>query len=141
MGALRHLIRRHPGRAWALVALALLMKLVVPAGFMPTASAAGFAIEICSGSALSPALSATGPAAQALAAMAHKPGGEHAPARPDAPCPYAALTLPGVGGVDALQLALALGVILAVGLRPVAGPAARRLAYLRPFLRGPPALG
>jgi hypothetical protein len=132
MAALRPLVLKHPALAAALLALALAMKLLVPAGFMLDASGGTIRLELCSG---------TGPmsAMVAMPGMAHHSGhddGQHHKA--DAPCPYASLTAPGLAGADPLLLALAIGFIVALGVwrsAPTPLPVAPRL---RPPLRGPP---
>lgn len=134
MRGMRHLFRRHAGLAWLVVMLALAMKLLVPAGFMPVLGTNGVTIVICSGS---------GPMTMTMAmpGMA-TPGGDHdAPAKHDAPCAFAGLAAPSLGGADVIQLAIALAAILALGV--LFTPLAQRpvWAFLRPPLRGPPALG
>ncbi|MEG3146479.1 DUF2946 family protein [Sphingomonas sp. RT2P30] len=133
MRGMRHLFRRHARLAWLMVTLALAMKVLVPAGFMPVFGAKGVAIVICSGS---------GPmtATMAMPGMA-TPGGDHdAPGKHEAPCAFAGLAAPGLGGADIIQLAIALAAIVAFGV--LFTPIARRpiWAFLRPPLRGPPAL-
>lgn len=133
MTALRRLFHIHPGIAVAIVALALAMKLLVPAGFMPTVSNGRIVVSICSG---------TGPMTMVVAmpGMAH-----HAPAdtpRHDegasAPCAYAGLMAPSLAAIDPLLLAIALFVAMALALRPVAPPLVAVPARVRPPLRGPP---
>lgn len=135
MRGMRHLFRRHVGLAWLVVTLALAMKLLVPAGFMPVLGANGVEIVICSGS---------GPMTMTMAVpgMAGALGGDHdAPGKHEAPCAFSGLAAPSLGGADVIQLAIALAAIIALGV--LFTPIARRpiWAFLRPPLRGPPALG
>ena len=135
MRAIRHLFRRHAGLAWLVVTLALAMKLLVPAGFMPVLDAGKFEIVICSGN---------GPMTMTMAmpGMAGQHGGDHdAPAKHDAPCAFAGLAAPSLGGADVIQLAIAIAAIVALGIlfRPLAQTLA--WSFVRPPLRGPPALG
>lgn len=55
------------------------------------------------------------------------------------PCPYAALGMAPLAGTDAVLLELALIFILAAGLTAVPSAPLRRISFLRPPLRGPPA--
>jgi hypothetical protein len=135
MRGMRHLFRRHASLAWLMVTLALAMKLLVPAGFMPVLGANGVSIVICSGS---------GPMSMTMAmpGMAGAHGGDHdAPAKHDAPCAFSGLAAPSLGGADAIQLSIALTEIVALGI--LFTPIARRpiWAFLRPPLRGPPPRG
>lgn len=133
MRGMRHLFRHRRGLVWLVVALALVMKVLVPAGFMPVFGTHGVQIVICSGN---------GPMTMEMAMPGQGGGhdGDHgAPARHDAPCAFAGLAAPSLGGADIIQLAIALAAIVALGLAftppaPHAPP-----AFLRPPLRGPPA--
>ena len=133
MTALRRLLRQHRALSAGLLALALLMKLLVPAGFMPVVAGGGIAIELCGG---------TAPAAMTMAmpGMAHHRDKSGHQGR-DVPCAFAGLAAPSLPAVDPLLLALAIAFVMAAGL-PVAVPVpAATRAYLRPPLRGPPAQG
>ncbi len=138
MGSLRFLLRQNALAAWVVIAVALLMKAVVPAGFMPAMTAAGMTVVPCSGmtTVSTPALAMPGMVHHAM--PAHPTGQEQAPAKPDAPCAFAGLTTPGLGGADMVLPALAFAVLVAAAL--LFPPIARitRLAFLRPPLRGPP---
>ena len=125
--------RRH--LAMALIGLALLLKAVIPAGFM-LASDNGrtLTITICSDAT-------SGLKQMQLAIPGKKQGGDHSDtAQKDGHCTFAGLAKVAIGGADAFLLALAFAFILLLGLAP-AGPALRQLPdHLRPPLRGPPAL-
>jgi hypothetical protein len=54
-------------------------------------------------------------------------------------CPFTALSMASLSGADTALLAAALAFILALGLAPVRRTLPRRIHYLRPPLRGPPA--
>lgn len=127
MGMLRLAIRDHRLLACLLFAAALAMRVLVPAGFMP-AAAGGIAVEICSGS---------GPMTMMLELPGVPGKAEH---KTDSPCAFSALSAPGLAGADPIQLAIALALILTTALffAPVAP--VRRVAHLRPPLRGPPLL-
>lgn len=131
MGAIRHHIFGNVAAAWLLLALTLAMKLVVPVGFMPHVVDGGIDLIVCNGMA-EPA---------PMAAMPHMTGHhhDHAPSKPDAPCPFAGLTAPTLGGADVAILATPIAAILAAGLMLRVTKPRARPAYLRPPLRGPPA--
>lgn len=131
MTSLRRFLIDRPWLALALVVLALSVKFVVPAGFMPTASAGGIAITICSG---------TGPMTMVMPSDTTGHAGDEQKAKPDAPCAFAGLALPSLGGADPIQLALALAFVLAIGLASATVWPRLAVAHLRPPLRGPPAL-
>ncbi|MGI4732521.1 MAG: hypothetical protein ACRYFW_12355 [Janthinobacterium lividum] len=137
MRSLRHHLLRHRWLACWIVAAALLMRIVVPAGYMPMASGGAIAIALCPGDG-------PVPAAMAMAGMTdpHALGdhgrGDHGKA--GAPCDYSSLSAPSLGGADAILLALALAFVVAAALRRPAPRRLARLPYLRPPLRGPPAV-
>jgi hypothetical protein len=160
VNGLRHLLRRNALAAWAVIASALLMKAIVPAGFMPMMTTDGLAIVLCSGMAggtttatpPGPAAAMPGMAHSGMAHpdralpdeahpadMGHSRHGEQTPAKPDVPCAFAGLTAPSLGGVDIVLLAAAFAAILAAALLPRPTPPIVRRAFLRPPLRGPPA--
>ena len=110
------------------------MKLLVPGGFMPGLSASGVGIVPCSGTAPMVMVMVMMPGTAAERGRDH-----HAPARPDAPCGFAGLAMPSLGGADPVQLAIALvAIVAAVPAAPARAPI-RRVAYLRLPSRGPPA--
>ncbi|HIQ17418.1 MAG TPA: hypothetical protein EYH41_05390 [Novosphingobium capsulatum] len=55
-------------------------------------------------------------------------------------CPFSSLSMASMTGADPALLALALAFILALGFAPVRTSHPKRVSYLRPPLRGPPAL-
>ncbi len=152
MRTVRHLLaQRH--LAALICAAALLMKLLVPAGYMIAVEGQRIAITLCpSAGPLPPA--ASGPVADAAAggmghhmtmddgAMTHAPAHHHdgskAHDRADTPCAFAGLSAALLGPVDPILLATLIAFVLAAGLLIAAPPAPRRAAYLRPPLRGPP---
>ena len=135
MGNLRTFLRDHHRLAAWLIAMALCMKALVPAGYMIGTQAKVFTIEICSDS--------TGQhlTSQIVVPQNGKPAdsrGEQA--KGDNPCPYSSLAMASLSGADSALLALALAFILALGFAPVRVPALQSPFHLRPPLRGPPAL-
>ncbi|WP_242185660.1 hypothetical protein [Sphingomonas sp. CARO-RG-8B-R24-01] len=142
MTALRPFLHRNALAVWLLIACALLMKAVVPSGFMPVMTANGLEIVLCPGvTADASAGAMPGMMHHAMPAIAKQDGrtpAKQAPAKAETPCAFAGLTLPGLGGVDIVLLVIAVAAIVAAGLffQPIA-PIARS-AFLRPPLRGPP---
>jgi hypothetical protein len=129
MEFLRSRIKDHPRYAALLIIAALLLRVLVPAGFMPDFSSSRFQIVICTGS---------GPVEMSMD-MGEMKGGKHGSghqAQVDQPCGLAA---PALAGADPIQLALALLFIAAAALFFAPVLHVHRLARLRPPLRGPPA--
>lgn len=131
-----------------LCAAMLLVKLLVPTGYMIGQVDGHAAIILCPGSAPVPDMAPMahgGGMAMDDAVMVHAPG-EHGSGHSDKdhgrdmPCAFAGLTAPGLAATDPIQLALLIAFVMGVGLAmPVLLRAAAGL-YLRPPLRGPPAL-
>jgi hypothetical protein len=130
MTRLRRHILGHSRCAAALIALAMLAKLLVPAGFMPSLTAGTITVELCTG---------VGVKTVEMALPGHAGDQKHQPAQADRPCTFAALAAPALGGADPVQLALAVAFVMALGFRIAAVATPRGVAHLRPPLRGPPA--
>ena len=129
----RHLIERR-GVVALVCAAALLLKLIVPTGYMVAADHGRIVVTICSG---------TGPTTMTVDVPGmHEEMGDHG-APDDAgaakmPCAYAGLSAVMLGPTDSIQLAALIAVVLAIGLVATRPPAPSQPAYLRPPLRGPP---
>lgn len=147
MFRLRRLVLTHNALAALVIAVALLMKAVVPAGFMPMLVEGRVVIALCSGFGPVPPIAA----ASTMAGMDHGMvmGAEHGGHdRTDGaqhdnkpqPCAFAGLSAPSLGGADAVVLAIAIAFVLALGVRGVVALPVRRSVRLRPPLRGPPAI-
>ncbi len=138
-------LRSRPGRprtiALAVLACALALRLLIPAGWMPVADAQGLHLVLCSGS---------GPlelpvAPHAMAGMAHHHGhgqhDHHHQGMPDHPCAFAglglALTDPVLPAIAPVQLV----VETLLAPLPTAVSIGRGLAAPPPPPTGPPALG
>ena len=142
MTSLRRLLLDHRALALWLAALALAVRLLVPAGFMVGTIDGRPVLQLCSG---------FGPVAATVMAMAHGDahhvrGSHHErdghresdhPAA-DMPCPYAGLAQVATTPVDPALLVLAIAFVMALGVRATPRPARRDRAYLRPPMRGPP---
>ena len=132
MTAFRHHLRHHPHLAVWLIAAALLMKMLVPTGYMASASAGTIIIELCTG---------FGPRTMTVAmpGMAHHddaPKGDHG--RGEMPCAFAGLSAPSLATADPILLAIAIAFVIAAAFRVVATGAVTAPPFLRPPLRGPP---
>jgi hypothetical protein len=136
MTRFRALTRRHARLALGLVALALAMKALVPAGFMLSAAGDRFlTVTICA--------DASGVAKQVRIAIPAKgeAGSDHSEAADKSqPCAFAGLGHAALGGADPVLLAAALAFILLIGFAPLRAPPTRDIPFLRPPLRGPPSL-
>jgi hypothetical protein len=135
MTRLRALICDHARLTLVLLALALAVKAVVPAGFMLSAGGDQFlTVTICS--------DASGSPKQMQIAIPGKrdTGGDHSDAASKAThCAFSGLGNSALGGTDPLLLAAALAFILLIGFAPLPALPARDIPFLRPQLRGPPA--
>ncbi len=129
---MRHHLARYRSWALGLVVLALMMKLLVPAGYMPVISGTSIAIELCSG---------FGPEKMAVT----MPGmdGHHGHAdrsnRGDTACGFAGHAPASIAGADPILLAIVLSLIVATVFRMPVFRRDRTRGHLRPRLRDPPA--
>lgn len=133
MHALRAFLRTNRRLALALVALALVIKALVPAGYMLSGplgdGARVLTVAICA--------DASGELATKQITVPSDGKSDHAKA--EGTCAWGVLAMAALAGADVLLLALALAFILALGLAPRRPPARGQRTYLRPPLRGPPA--
>ncbi|WP_323133420.1 DUF2946 family protein [Sphingobium soli] len=134
MHRLRNLVFANRPFACAVVAFALMMKIVMPAGFMPTVSNGQIVVSICSG---------TGPMTMVMTI----PGLEHGKSEGDGhqgkaeqPCAFSGLSAPSLAAADPILLAGAILFVLTLGTRPQVLRISTAPPYLRPPLRGPPAI-
>ena len=140
MGTLRTFMLTRRWLAFGLVALALGVRALIPAGYMPVeAGAKGqmLAISICA--------DGSGSAAQGRQ-MLIPFSGKIDPSQSGSDshdgkgqCAFSTLALAALGGADAPLLAIALAFILTVGFEATPPLRLARIAGLRPPLRGPPA--
>ncbi|MEZ0497806.1 hypothetical protein [Sphingomonas sp. IW22] len=106
MTRLRRLARDHASLAALLLAAALLLRLLMPAGFMPVADGAGrLTVMVCSGEG-SRAMTIAIPG---LGERPAKPGPQERD-KAGGPCAFGSLTAPFLGGVDSVLLVAALAV-------------------------------
>lgn len=134
MRLLRTFMHDHARLTLMLLALALAVKALVPAGFMLGASGDRFlTVTICS--------DATGVPKQMQIAIPDKDGAgaDHAKAADKGqPCAFSGLGHAMLGGADPVLLAAAIAFVLLVWLAPLPHLPARETPFLRPHLRGPP---
>lgn len=125
------LAQRH--LAVLICAAALLLKLLVPTGYMVGSSHGRITVTICSG---------TGPA-QMTTAM---PGmdqsmpdhGKKDHGKAEMPCAFSGLSAAALAAIDPVQLAALIAFVMAVGLIGIVLPLPSKATWVRPPLRGPP---
>jgi hypothetical protein len=133
MYLMRALLLRHRALALLVVMAALCMKIVVPTGFMIGPNSKILTVQICD--------EAFGNQAVKQIVIPMKDGGsDSGQTQGKAECPFASLSMASMSAADPALLALALAFILALGFAPARIPLPKRVSYLRPPLRGPPAL-
>ena len=127
-----------------LCAATLLLKLLIPTGYMIANENGHPAITICSGIA---------PENMAMAMPGmHDDTPDHGKngygktghgkkdhGRAEMPCAFSGLSVASLGAIDPIQLAALVAFILSAGLFPAMLSARRERSHLRPPLRGPPA--
>lgn len=119
--------------AFLVIMAALCMKVVVPNGFMIGQNPKVLTVQICD--------EITGNQSVKHLVIPMKDGGsESSHKQGKGECPFASLSMASMTGADPALLALALVYILALGFAPARIPLPKRVSYLRPPLRGPPAL-
>ncbi len=117
----------------ALFALALAIRICVPAGFMPTQTAHGVVVSICDGMG----------SAKTMVVDFQRPDVSGRPSdtqkQPES-CAFAALSAPALGGDMPLVLAAPALLLREFVLPPPGRADPVRADFLTPPLRGPPAL-
>lgn len=132
--AVRHLLaQRH--FAVLLCAATLLLKLMVPTGYMIDSDHGRFTVTICSGTAPR-TMTMDMPGMHGDMADDHGKSKDHGKA--EMPCAFSGLSAAMLGSIDPVQLAALIIFILALSRIATVPPAPSRPAYLRPPLRGPP---
>jgi hypothetical protein len=130
MSRLRTHFLRHRASFALLLALALLFKALIPAGYMVSATSYSFTVTVCSGMTDE----------QMTVTIPKKAGDVGKSAMDRQLCHGSAFDKISLGGADPFLLAAALGFILALGFAPVIIPRLRPLRFQTPPLRGPPGL-
>lgn len=129
MGRLRAYLRSHFRLAMLLIAAALVIKAVVPTGYMIGSQGKALTILVCG--------DASG---DHLAKQITISGKSEGTAKPAETCPYASLSFASLDAGLPAFVALAIAFLLLLGFAPIRIPALAGLPYIRPPLRGPPAL-
>lgn len=121
--------------AW-LLTLALLLKVIVPSGYMLDSSGGSIGLVLCSGMAPTHFMAMPGMAHHTTHDTGHdgKKDGQTA----EQPCASAGLNAVSLAATDPILLALAIAFVIATVFRQVSQKPVRARAYLRPPLRGPP---
>ena len=116
-----------------MVMAALCMKIVVPTGFMIGQNSTVLTVQLCT--------DGLGHAVTTKIAIPMKgEPGDSSGKQGKAECPFASLSMASMAVADPALLALALAFILALGFARPRTSHSKRVSYLRPPLRGPPAL-
>jgi hypothetical protein len=116
-----------------ILACALLARMMVPAGFMPSISGNGLVLAICSGTMPAPAMANAG-----HHGMARHDAPAGAP-KAEQPCAFAGLGSPALAAADPLLLTAALAFAFLLAVRGAVQQTPIVPARLRPPLRAPPA--
>lgn len=132
MSSVRTFLLRHRWLATWLVGAALLMKVLVPAGFMPTVSNGTILVQLCTGMGVQTV-------AIEIPGLADHSEGKDQQKAADQPCAFSGLANPGLAGADPILLAIAIAFILAATLHVEQRLILWRGIYLRPPSQGPPA--
>lgn len=134
MRLIRHLLAQRQ-LAVLICAATLLLKLLLPTGYMIDNDHGRITITICSG---------TTPRTMTMEMPGihgdmpgHGKSKDHGDT--EMPCAFSGLSAAMLGSIDPVQLAALIVFILGLGLIATVPPAPSRPAYLRPPLRGPPA--
>ena len=118
-----------------LCAATLLLKLLVPTGYMIGSEHGRMTIELCSGIAPQPiAVEMPG-----MHADMHDHGKSKDHGKAEMPCAFSGLSAASLAAIDPIQLAALMAFVMSVGHAGLSLPLPSRRAHLRPPLRGPPA--
>lgn len=122
-----------------ILAAALAMKLLIPGGYMLAVEHGRLAITLCPGTVPVPK-----PDPMPMAGMHGNGGGHHddkpVHAQAEMPCAFAGLSAAMLAAVDPIQWVALLAFVLATGFVAITATVRPAPPYLRPPLRGPPAL-
>ena len=110
---------------------ALLLKLLVPTGYMIESNGGRVAMIICSGIATAAPMEMHGDMVD------HGKSKDHGKA--DMPCAFSGFSAAMTMAIDPVQLAALIAFVMALGVAAAKLPLPLHPAYLRPPLRGPPA--
>ena len=125
----RKFLGRHHWLCALFLSATLVMKALMPTGFMPVVSNGVILVQLCSGQ---------GPRTIAME-LPGKAGDHGENKNTEAPCAFAGLSSPTLAAAGAVLLAVALAFIIATDLRLAPRIVLWRGIYLRPPAIGPPA--
>lgn len=114
-----------------LIAAALFVRAIIPAGYMPSDETRSFSIMLCADqNAASVRIDIPVDTTSSQHDKNQSPS--------DHPCAFGGLSAASLSGADAVLLDSAIAHIIALGVAPVATPVLQGFFHLRPPLRGPP---
>lgn len=130
MKTLRHLALKYRTMSALLIALILMMKMLVPTGYMVGSAAGSIQIVMCTGA---------GPMKMEMPVigrtdMGHKQGQQGK----EISCAFSGISTPAMSAADPLMLAIAVALIMAAVANLKAHARVQPRMRLRPPLRGPP---
>lgn len=128
MSSVRHVLRDRRGLAPLVIALALLMRMLVPAGYMPSMAGGAITVTLCNG---------VMPAMQAMPGMSHHGDKPAHPAK-ELPCGFGSLSAPSLATIDPVLIAIAVAFIVATVFRTASTVPVDACRNRRPPPRGPP---
>lgn len=134
MGAMRHFLLIRHRITFAVIAMALAMKALVPAGFMIETRDHVLTIAICADASSGHVV------AKQIVIPGKSAGGQLAAGKSGEACPFSALSMVGASAVDPALLVVALAFILLQGFLPLVAPRVTSARRIRPPLRAPPVL-
>lgn len=120
-----------PRLAVLICAVALLLKVLVPTGYMISDGPSGLAITVCSDMDAAPGMSMPGDLPD--------PGKSKDHGKVGIPCPFASLSAQSLPAIDPALLVQLFDFIMAGGVGVVGISASPSRTWLRPPLRAPPA--
>jgi hypothetical protein len=133
MNRVRALFHDHRTLAILIVALALLVKVLVPQGYMIEKEQKFLSVQICfdgiTHKAVQLAIPANGESEE-------NGSGQHG--KKDSPCAFSSLSMGSMARADTTLLAIALAFILALDFAPANPVLEGHLSHILPPLRGPP---
>ena len=129
MPVIRRLLA-HPRLVVLICAVALLLKVLVPTGYMISNGPSGPAITVCSGMDAAPGMSMPGDLPDQGKSKDHGKVG--------VPCPFASLSAQSLVAIDPVLLVELLVFIMVGGIAATVAGAAPSRVWLRPPLRAPP---
>lgn len=139
MTEVRTFLLQHRTLAALVLGAALLMRVLVPSGFMPVVHHGVVAIVPCSGTG-PVAVKTHEPAAHGTTHGARHHGGDGTSHDSSpGPCVFSGLAAPALTGADPFLLIAAILFVMVQAIRQPERPSAMRRPRLRPPLRGPPA--